>query len=445
MLATIALLCTLLAACGRDPPHPGRIDPVELGRLVAAVVPGPDTYFIDAEGNPAGFEYDLLRRLANSLSVALELRVVDEHQLAIRAAEEGAVHIVAIGTNGMPPAGQLVAGPAYQSVQPMLVYRIDDAVPATWRDLEGQSVLTTPDHPVDEYATHPVQFTAVPTARRVAEAMAAGNARYGILYQHTLAFLRNVYLDIDAAFTIGRARELRWRMPKSNLALAERIERYFAEIRRDGSLARLLDRYYGHTQRVNAQAAEAFQERIRSLLPSYRQLFQRAQQATGIEWRLLAAIAYQESQWDPLATSPTNVRGIMMLTEDTSAQFKVTDRLDPAQSIAAGAQLVAQLKRLVPERVPEPDRTWIALAAFNVGPGHVEDARVLAQQQKLNPDSWTDLKKALPLLAKPEIAVTTKRGYARGGQAVIFVENVRAYYDLLKQFEVAHRPVEQPS
>ena len=176
------------------------------------------------------------------------------------------------------------------------------------------------------------------------------------------------------------------------------------------------------------------------LLPRYRELFQRAQEVTGIEWRLLAAIAYQESQWDPLATSPTNVRGMMMLTEDTSAQFKVTDRLDPAQSIAAGAKLVAQLKRGVPERVPEPDRTWIALSAFNVGMGHVEDARVLAQQQKLNPDSWTDLKKALPQLAKPEIAAVAKRGFARGGQAVIFVENVRAYYDLLKQFELAHKP-----
>jgi membrane-bound lytic murein transglycosylase F len=135
----------------------------------------------------------------------------------------------------------------------------------------------------------------------------------------------------------------------------------------------------------------------------------------------------------------------MMLTEDTSAQFKVTDRLDPAQSIAAGAQLIAQLKRLVPERIAEPDRTWIALSAFNVGLGHVEDARILAQTQKLNPDSWTDLKKALPLLAKPEYADNAKKGFARGGQAVIFVENIRAYYDILKQFEVAHRPADQPA
>jgi membrane-bound lytic murein transglycosylase F len=437
-----------LTGCGRNPPSPGRIDPVELGRLVAAIVPGPDTYFIDAEGKPAGFEYDLLKRFASSLNVSLDLRIIREHDAAIRAGESAAVHVVAIGANGMPPAGALAAGPPYQSVQPVLVYRLDDRQPLNWGDLEDQPVLTTPDQPIAEFVATdstmreaPIRFISVESPRKLAEAMVAGAAPYGILYRHTLAFLRNVFLDLDAAFPIGLPRELRWRSPKSNLALADKIERYFALIRKDGTLARLLDRYYGHTQRVDAQAAEAFQDKVKRLLPAFREMFQSAQQSTGIEWRLLAAIAYQESRWDPLATSPTNVRGMMMLTEDTSAQLKVTDRLDPAQSIAAGAQLVAQLKQLVPERIREPDRTWLALAAFNVGYAHVEDARVLAQQQKLNPDSWTDLKKVLPLLAKPEFARAARRGFARGGQAVVFVENVRAYYDILAHLEEPHRPL----
>ena len=250
-----------------------------------------------------------------------------------------------------------------------------------------------------------------------------------------------MYLDIDAAFPIGAPRELRWRLPKTNVQLLDRVERYFATVRRDGTLARLMDRYYGHTQRVDTQAAEAFQDRIRRVLPSYREMFQQAQQDTGIEWRLLAAMAYQESQWDPLATSPTNVRGMMMLTEATAMQMSVSDRLDPTQSIAAGARLLVMLKKKVPERVREPDRTWLALAAFNVGWTHLEDARVLAQQQKLSPDSWTDVKRSLPLLAKTEYAVRAKTGYARGGQAVIFVENVRALYDILTQFEEPHKPL----
>ncbi|MEO8133123.1 MAG: membrane-bound lytic murein transglycosylase MltF [Betaproteobacteria bacterium] len=446
--SAVVVLAFALAGCGRDPPRPGRFDPLEIGHVVAAVVPGPDTYFINPEGRPAGLEHDLLQGFAKALGVSLEVRLIGDYDEAIRAGEEGIVHIVAVGAGGMPPPGALAAGPGYQAVQPVLVYRIDERAPLAWRDLKGEAVLTTPDQPVAEFTAddariqaESVRFVSGPSARRVAEAIVDGRARYGVLFRHTLAFLRNVYLEIDAAFPVGRARELRWRMPKSNMALADRVDRYFAQVRKDGTLARLLDRYYGHTQRVDAQTAEAFQDKIRRLLPEFRELFQRAQESTGIEWRLLAAIAYQESQWDPKATSPTKVRGMMMLTEDTSAQFKVTDRLDPAQSVGAGAQLVARLKRTLPERIPEPDRTWIALAAFNIGYAHLEDARILAQQQRLNPDSWTDLKKVLPQLAKPESAALARHGFARGGQAVIFVENVRALHDILVQFEAQHRPV----
>jgi len=442
------VLGLVLAGCGRDPPRPGRFDPLEIGRFVAAIVPGPDTYFINPDGRPAGLEYELLQGFAKSLGVPLELRLIDEHDAALRAGEEAVVHVVAVGAGGMPPPGALLAGPGYLSVQPVLVYGLDSPAPASWGDLNGQDVLAAPDQPIAELAADDariaaegIHFVPAPSARRVVESIAEGKARYGVLFRHTLAFLRNVYLEIDAAFPVGRPRDLRWRMPKSNGALADEVDRYFAQVRKDGTLARLLDRYYGHTQRIDAQAAEAFQDKVHSLLPDYRELFQQAQENTGIEWRLLAAIAYQESQWDPKATSPTNVRGMMMLTEETSAQFNVTDRLDPAQSVAAGAQLVAKLKRTLPERIPEPDRTWIALAAFNVGFAHLEDARVLAQQQRLNADSWTDLKKTLPQLAKPDGAAVAKHGFARGGQAVIFVENVRALRDILAQFEAQHTPV----
>ncbi|MEO8132938.1 MAG: membrane-bound lytic murein transglycosylase MltF, partial [Betaproteobacteria bacterium] len=437
----------LLAACGRDPPRPGRFDPLEIGQVVAAVVQGPDTYFMNPEGKPAGLEYDLLQGFAKSLGVSLTFRFFTDYDEALRAGEEGLVHVVAVGAGGAPPPGALAAGPGYQSVQPVVVYRIDTPAPAGWQDMGKAAVLTTPDQPTAEFSAddpkitkESVRFVSAPSARIVAESIVDGKATYGVLFRHTLAFLRNVYLDIDAAFPVGRMRELRWRMPKSNVALAEEVDRYFSQVRKDGTLARLLDRYYGHTQRVDAQAAEAFQTRILRLLPEFRDLFQLAQERTGIEWRLLAAIAYQESQWDAQATSPTNVRGMMMLTEETSTQFKVTDRLDPAQSVAAGAQLVAKLKNALPERIPEPDRTWLALAAFNVGLAHLEDARVLAQHQRLNPDSWTDIKKSLPQLARPDGAAQAKHGFARGGQAVIFVENIRALYDILAHLEAQYVP-----
>ena len=151
--------------------------------------------------------------------------------------------------------------------------------------------------------------------------------------------------------------------------------------------------------------------------------------------RLLAAIGYQESHWNPEATSETNVRGMMMLTEETARRLQVADRLDARESIVAGANYLATLKRALPRRIAEPDRTWLALAAFNVGIAHLEDARVLAAKRKLNPDAWCDVKTTLPLLAQAGVADATRYGFARGGQAVIFVETVRAYHDVLLRLE----------
>jgi membrane-bound lytic murein transglycosylase F len=130
----------------------------------------------------------------------------------------------------------------------------------------------------------------------------------------------------------------------------------------------------------------------------------------------------------------------MQITEETARHLGVPDRLDPKASTFGAARYLANLKAKLPARIAEPDRTWLALAAFNVGVAHLEDARVLAQKQKMNPDAWADVKKALPLLALPEFHVDAKYGYARGGMPVIFVDRVRAYYDILLRHEKPFRP-----
>jgi len=205
-------------------------------------------------------------------------------------------------------------------------------------------------------------------------------------------------------------------------------------------LARLADRYMPDPGQIQRIDAEMLQEKIRTVLPQYRSLFHDGQEKSGIEWRLLAAIAYQESQWDPTATSPTGVRGIMQITEDTAKHLGIRDLLDPAQSVVAAARYLRDLKAKLPARIHEPDRTWLALASFNIGLGHLEDARILAQKQKLDPDLWSDVKKVLPLLALPEYHEQAKLGYARGGMPVAFVDRVRGYYSVLLAHAEPHRP-----
>jgi membrane-bound lytic murein transglycosylase F len=251
---------------------------------------------------------------------------------------------------------------------------------------------------------------------------------------------RNIYLDFDVAFPAGPRREFAWAVSPGYPELRNALDAYFARLRKDGTLARLADRYFGVSADVERIDAGVFQERIRKTLPEWRKTFVEAQAKSGIEWRLLAAVAYQESQWDPIATSETGVRGLMQLTEETARHLGVVDRLDAKSSAIGAARYLADLKSKLPARIAEPDRTWFALAAFNIGVAHLEDARILAQRQKLNPDLWADVRKVLPLLAEPEYYLGAKYGYARGGMPVAFVGRVRGYYDILLRSESPGKP-----
>jgi len=176
-----------------------------------------------------------------------------------------------------------------------------------------------------------------------------------------------------------------------------------------------------------------FSRHVDTRLPKYRPFFKQAGHRFGIPWTLLAAQGYQESHWNPHAVSPTGVRGIMMLTRVTSSTVGIRNRRDPLQSIRGGARHLARLLKYLPTEIQEPDRTWIALAAYNVGMGHVKDARILAKRFGKDPNRWTDLKTVLPLLAKKKYYQTLPHRYARGWEPVTYVERIRNYYSLLEK------------
>src|SRR4030095_9498303 len=252
--------------------------------------------------------------------------------------------------------------------------------------------------------------------------------------------VRNAYLGYETAFTLGARYKLAWAVGPQYEPLRDELDEFLAQLQKNGTLRRLADRHFARVRQIPRIDAGIFQERVRKVLPQYRTLLQDAQEATGIEWRLRAAVAYQESQWDPLATSETGVRGLMQITEETARHLGVAGRLDAQSAMLRGAQYIRALKQKMPARIQEPDRTWLALAAFNIGIAHLEDARILAQKQKLNPDLWVDVKKTLPLLAQPEYYEKAKYGYARGGMPVAFVDRVRAYYDILLRTEPLFTP-----
>jgi membrane-bound lytic murein transglycosylase F len=122
----------------------------------------------------------------------------------------------------------------------------------------------------------------------------------------------------------------------------------------------------------------------------------------------------------------------MMLTRATAKQVGISKRTDPEQSILGGARYIRLMKKKIPKRIKEPDRLWLALAGYNVGFGHLEDARIITQHQGGDPDKWADVKQRLPLLSQKKWYKTTRHGYARGREPVQYVDNIRGFYDLLK-------------
>jgi membrane-bound lytic murein transglycosylase F len=237
---------------------------------------------------------------------------------------------------------------------------------------------------------------------------------------------------VRVAFDFGDAQNLAWATaPGEDLSLLNEMDAFIQRAQTNGSLQRLKDRYYGHVDVLGYVGAYTFAKHLQQRLPRYEKHFRESAQTHQVDWRLLAAIGYQESLWQPTATSKTGVRGLMMLTLRTAQAMGVSDRLNPRQSIEGGAKYIVHVKKQLPESIQEPDRTWFALAAYNIGGGHLEDARKLTEAEGLDPNKWLDVQKILPRLAQKQWYSKTRYGYARGGEPVHFVRNIRRYYDIL--------------
>lgn len=412
---------------------------------------GPSTYYLNNENQPAGIEYDLAILFVKEYFPDHEIRflLVNSISDVIPSLLKNKAHIAAANLSITHLRKHLVLfSTPYQETQQQLIFNSDvNQKPKDINSIIGKKIAVPEGTSYAERLTelqakypnlhwHNVNNT---NTESLLEEVADGLLDYTVADSHLAGLMQNYHPNLSVAMPLGPTDEIAWAMSKNgDPALLGKVNTFFDKIKKDGTLRNLLDRYYGHNKRLNTLDITTFLERTNTLLPKYTHLFKQAQEITGIDWRLLAAVSYRESHWDTYNTSPTNVRGLMMLTEGTADLMGVTDRLDPKQSIPAGAKYLLKLRDTIPERIPEPDRTYMALAAYNIGYAHVEDARVLAQRLKLNPDSWADIKKTLVLLRNPEYYTTVKYGYASGGAPVIFVESIRSYQRILERYQPSH-------
>jgi membrane-bound lytic murein transglycosylase F len=435
----------LLAGCTPSPLQP----PEQSGELVVVTRNSPTTYFLDIEGNPSGFEFDLASRFAASQGWKIRFLVADSLDELLEIVADGQAHIAAAGLTASEARRRtLQFGPTYGQVKELLVCGPNVKLPRDVKDLVGLRVEVVAG---SSHAEHlklyqrripALQWVAldVASSEELLERVEMGLADCTVSDSDSLDVARNFHPLLRQAFVLSSAQPLAWLVGSDmQTRFSRQLAAFFKEMEKDRALVKLRERYFGHVTRLKEADVRGILEKRSTLLHEFKPHLQAAQVETGLDWRLLAAVAYQESQWDAHAVSFTGVRGLMMLTEQTADHLGVKDRLDPRESILGGARYIIMLRDGLPPEIPEPDRTWMALAAYNIGSGHLHDARRLTRSLGKNPDSWADLKSVLPLLARREYAGKLKYGFARGGEARAMTENVRIYFDILARYEKPYR------
>jgi len=417
----------------------------ERGDLVVAIRQGPSSYYLSNFG-PDGFEYELAEGFARELGVRLTVLPVATSREALDALASGTADL-AVGQALQPELEKqdFALSLPVQSITQMVVCN---------KPGKGQSAVAGF---ADAIARHTLFITAGSHHARQLEGLQAANpaltweaidstseenllglvheekAGCAVIDANEWEFHRHLFPDLVAAAELPGPTYFGWiQARRSDRSLSKAANAYLARRQANGGITALRDQHFAHLQSLTSIDSKHFYQAIRARLPRYTDAFRREALRNGIDWRLLAAVAYQESMWDPAAQSPTGVQGLMQLTLDTALQLGIDDRTDPLASIRGGARYLRQILDTLPESIPEADRTWMALAAYNAGIAHVLDARALTRKRGGNPDNWTEVRANLALLKQPEWYSQTRYGYARGAtQAIIYVRHVRRYYDLL--------------
>ena len=446
-------LCLLISGCDLIPrSHLERVRHEEVLRVLTR---NSATTYYEGSFGPTGLEYELVAGFADYLGVQLQVETPDTLSQILDRIQAGDADLAAAGLTVTDERKQRFNfGNSYQSITPQLVYRVGAPSPRNLDTLNGNlEVVANSSHAErlhalqEEYPNLAFEENAELESEELLNLVWEQVIDYTVADSNEVAITRRFYPELRVAFDISTADKLAWAFPPGeDHSLLDKANEYLDSLKDSGELQQLLDRYYAYVADFDYVGTRRYMKHIEQRLPRYRAWFEEAAEKTGGDWRLIAAIGYQESHWNPDAISPTGVRGLMMLTQGTMKQLGLEkSRHDPQASIEGGARYIERVKNKIPDRISDPDRTWMALAAYNVGFGHLEDARILAQADGANPDKWIDVKKYLPLLSQKKWYAQTRYGYARGREPVRYVENIRSYYDILVWMSEREHAPQTPS
>ncbi|WP_428848378.1 membrane-bound lytic murein transglycosylase MltF [Shewanella electrodiphila] len=398
---------------------------------------GSQTYLNSDQGE-SGFDYEMAAKFADYLDVPLEMIPYHNRQQLFEALRLNQIDIVAAAiTTTKNRREQFLLGPTLYEVNQVLIYKSGNLKPRDFNKLQGDVIVISESAAVDTVIklqqTNPnLSWQQVDDKdnEELFSMVASGEVLYTIADSNSLLINQRYLPELREGIVLDDKTEVVWLLPPLDSdRLMSALLSFWHNQKRNGTLEHLNEKYFGHVKRFDYVDTRAFIRAIDNVLPEYQALFEK--HAGNLDWRKLAAAGYQESHWNPKARSPTGVRGMMMLTQPTASSVGVDNRLDAEQSIRGGAIYLQKMIDRLPASIPDSQRIWFALASYNVGLGHVEDARKITQGMGKDPSAWRDVKQVLPLLQQRKYYQHTRYGYARGSEAVHYVDNIRRYYDTL--------------
>jgi membrane-bound lytic murein transglycosylase F len=433
---------------GGIPPADGFQD-VSLDRILASgelkVITGSSLHSYYVYRNQSmGFDYELAKEFADHLGVRLSVVTCDAWEEMRGALNSGRGDLIAAGTEiTASRSHQAAFSNGYREVQQHLISQRSKPPVANLRDLAGKTVDVvrgSAHHERLEELRREGIDVIIRTHDSLPEDLliqkvARGEIDFTVANSNIALMIRRYYTSASVQ-ALGRDTiPLGWAVRPEARQLLEKVNSFFRAIRETGRLDDIYEKYHWNIGDFDYIDLKAFHERMRTRLPRYRPFIKEAARQNGFDWCLIAAQAYRESHLDPLARGAFDAQGLMQILPATSRSLKVVDPFDPVASIKAG---VFYLKTLYDQfdAIEEDDRVLFALAAYNVGAGHVQDARRLASQEGLDPDRWESVAKTLPLLRYRTYFRNAEQGFCRGDITVAYVKHILIYWDILKRQEL---------
>lgn len=412
----------------------------ERGKLTVIMVNNANVYY-SYRDQYMGFEYDLAKAFADSLGVTLEVITPGWDEL-FKTLNSGKADLIAAGMTITEPREHIVNfSDGYLDIQQQVIVHKSNKSIQGLEDLAGKTIHirsgTSYEQRLKELKDQGLDVTVVLHKNMPTEELINKVSQKKIeitIADSNIAMLnQRYYPDIRIAFPIEKTQSLGWAVRKGDIQLLLTVNRFLTKTHDNGLFATIYDRYYRGVSVFDYVDLKKFHRRLETRLPKYKTLIQEEAKKHGLDWRMIVAVVYQESHFNPRAKSYTGVRGLMQVTLKTAKEMGIKNRISPDQSIKAGVGYIAKLYDRFDDIENHDERILFALASYNVGYGHVRDAQGICRNKGWDPNRWASLKKALPLLVEEEYHTKTTYGYARGSEPVRFVSRILVYFDIIKQ------------